>query len=331
MEASTYFETIRNHIANDDLQAALKQLRILLENSPKLDEVILQSGRFNDIKRQIRLGAVSHAESNLTQNQIRAGLLDLLREIAAQSEQQPVLQQEIRHAISIQNGKNILIGSNISAGGNVVIGDTTMLTESKTRRHLSIFLYLFVPFLAITGAYWWFRYQEMQRPLGLKLRLENRTPNPELPEPEGQLTLTYGSKTEIKPVVAAEALFDGIPANFKNEHVQLHWEAKGFVDIDTTFLLKNEAMVLPVFRNKDLALISGFILDAAGNPIEGVKVSTSCCFAHTLASGEFTLSIPFNHQKIEQRLDVYKLGYKQKSITTPVIPGETVRLILNTP
>ncbi len=72
---------IRELVARDELPAALEQLRILLDDSPKLDEAILQSGRFQYIRRQIRLGVVSHAEANLTQNQIRFGLLDLLNEI----------------------------------------------------------------------------------------------------------------------------------------------------------------------------------------------------------------------------------------------------------
>ncbi|MBC7778141.1 MAG: hypothetical protein H7246_22100 [Phycisphaerae bacterium] len=72
---------IRELISRDELPAALEQLRNLLDNSPKLDEAILQSGRFQYIRRQIRLGVVSHAEATLTQNQIRFGLLDLLNEI----------------------------------------------------------------------------------------------------------------------------------------------------------------------------------------------------------------------------------------------------------
>jgi hypothetical protein len=71
----------RSLIAQDKLTEALKELRIFLENSPKVDEAIHQSGRFRYIRKQMRLGLVSHAEATLTQNQIRFGLLDLLSEI----------------------------------------------------------------------------------------------------------------------------------------------------------------------------------------------------------------------------------------------------------
>lgn len=126
MAATQFFDQMRDLIADDKLETALKQLRLLLENSPQLDEAILQTARFSDIRRQIRLGLVSHEEANLTQNQIRGGLLDLLREIETRGAE-PALQKEIEQAISIVNSKNVVSGSRISAGGNVHIGDITVV------------------------------------------------------------------------------------------------------------------------------------------------------------------------------------------------------------
>lgn len=126
-----FFTLIRNLIAQNELPTALEKFRTLLENSPKLDEVVLQSGRFQDIRRQIRLGVVSQTEANLTQNQIRAGLLDLLQEIedsTAETSIQPdapALRTELEHAISIVNSKNVVTGT-ITAGGDVHIGDKTV-------------------------------------------------------------------------------------------------------------------------------------------------------------------------------------------------------------
>ena len=132
MTTKAYTKNIRNLIAQNELDEAIKQLRLLLENSPKLDEAILQSARFEDIRRQIRLGVVNHAEANLTQNQIRAGLLDLLREIedsiaeTSARPDAPALRAEMEHAVSVVNSKNVVIGSTITAGGNVHIGDKTI-------------------------------------------------------------------------------------------------------------------------------------------------------------------------------------------------------------
>ncbi len=66
---------IREHIANNQFDTALRLLRDLLDNSPQLDEVIQQAGRYASIRQQIRLGTVSHANATLTENQIRMGLL----------------------------------------------------------------------------------------------------------------------------------------------------------------------------------------------------------------------------------------------------------------
>jgi effector-associated domain 11 (EAD11)-containing protein len=91
---------IRQCIACDDLDITLQQLRSLLEHSPRLDEILLQSACWHDIRQQIRLGLVSYENATLTKNQIRAGLLDLLREIEVQSEQ-PGIGEEVERAVSV--------------------------------------------------------------------------------------------------------------------------------------------------------------------------------------------------------------------------------------
>jgi hypothetical protein len=132
MTTETTIKKIRNMIAQDELDEAIKQLQLLLENSPKLEEAILQSARFHDIRTQIRLGTVSHSEMTLTRNQIRASLLDLLHEIedsTAETSERPdaaTLRKEMEGAVSIVNSKNVVIDSTISAGGDIHIGDKTI-------------------------------------------------------------------------------------------------------------------------------------------------------------------------------------------------------------
>ena len=76
-----FIAEIRGLIANNEIDAALTQLNILLKGSPKLDEVILQSARFKDIHQEIRAGVISYGESKMTKAQIIKGLLELLREM----------------------------------------------------------------------------------------------------------------------------------------------------------------------------------------------------------------------------------------------------------
>lgn len=121
METFQFFSQIRELIARDEVETALKHLRVLLENSPKLDDAILQSARFNAVREHVRLGLVDYKEAVLTQNQVRHGLLELLREIETQGAA-PALRQEMEHAVSIV-GEIVVSGTQISAGGNVHIGN----------------------------------------------------------------------------------------------------------------------------------------------------------------------------------------------------------------
>jgi len=125
-----FIQHIRSLIAKDDLDTAISRLKELLDNTPLLNEVLHQSGRFENIRKHIRLGTVSHAEANLTQDQIRAGLLDLVSEIEMQ-EKTPTYRAELERAFSIINSKNVVADSTIHAGGNVDIGDTTTTIKNE--------------------------------------------------------------------------------------------------------------------------------------------------------------------------------------------------------
>lgn len=92
---ANFYHQIRYLIADDDLSRALAQLHDLLQNSPKLDEVLLQSARLNDISRQVRLGLTDFSQASLTKNQIRAGLLELLTEIESREQSLPEVRGEI--------------------------------------------------------------------------------------------------------------------------------------------------------------------------------------------------------------------------------------------
>jgi len=50
MNNQKFITHIREHIANNQFDTALQQLRDLLDNSPQLDEVIQQAGRYASIR-----------------------------------------------------------------------------------------------------------------------------------------------------------------------------------------------------------------------------------------------------------------------------------------
>ncbi len=322
MNTTQFIQEIRDLIARDELTQALQFLRQLLANSPKLDEALHQSGRFENIRRQIRLGTISHAEANLTQNQIRAGLLELLSEIensvgtTSSQASNPALREEIEHAISIVNTKNIVVGSSISAGGNVTIGDTTTVTESQTSRRLRLFLYLFVPLLALSLAYLWYRVQ----PVTLTVVAEQTRPIPELPFSKGNLVLYHGGKPEPK-TIENEVIFTSIS---RGEHVSLHFDAPGFVRVDTAFEISgNQLVQLPVRRDNSLTHIAGTVKDKNGKPLEGAQIIVLGITALTDAAGEYALEIPYLQQRREQNIRAVKDGHEGFNKTRTIVAGES--------
>lgn len=115
--ALSFTAQVRELIRADDLPEALRLLQELLKNSPKLNEVLLQSARLSDISRQIRLGLIDFNQASLTKNQIRAGLLELIAEIETQENTAPEVRGElerfaagktfIQHAEKIYNIEKI--------------------------------------------------------------------------------------------------------------------------------------------------------------------------------------------------------------------------------
>ncbi len=330
MDETKQFATqIRQLVATDELAAALQQLNLLLQNSPKLDEAVMQSARLHDIRRQIRLGLVDDKQANLTKNQIRAGILDLLDEMDTQQAAHPALREEMTQFVTTHiSGKNIVAGS-ITAGGNVVIGDTTThVSESASSRRLKVFLYFLVPLLAIGGAALWYRLQKMSETLTLTVALDNRTPNPELPFEGGRVMLHYGDKSDTLPI-REEVDFKGIPAQYGDETLALRFEAPGFVQVDTAFALSGPRITLPIRRDNSLATLFGTVKDAQENPVAGAQITVQDIRVQSDSAGNFSLSIPFEKQRTEQRIRVYKTGYREWDVTSPVLKNEAIGVILS--
>ncbi len=319
---------IENLIAKNKLEAAIALLHQLLQDSPSLDEAILQSSRLTEVKKQIRLGLIDYEQANLTKNQIRAGLLELLTEVGDKRAIPAVKSELERFAVRIA-GKNIVKG-NISAGGDVRIGDQVQhLTESRTSRNVRLFLFVFVPFLTIAAALLYYRYQVMQRPLWLTVSLDNHTPNSELDKgfKGGTVILQYDGQADTQ-FVLQEATFKGIPANYREDPIRLKFTTQGFQTIDTMMAWKEEAIRLPIRRDDTFARINGIVTDEAGNPITDATVVTQGIIWQTNELGRFKLEIPFDKQRKQQRLRVTKEGFKPWERTEPVFRNQETRIQL---
>jgi hypothetical protein len=119
MVITKFTDTIGELIAKDDLPQAIDLLFKLLQKSPKLDEIILQSARFSDITRQIRTGTVNFEDANVTKNKIRYAILDLLRDVEENVELNDALKREIE-ALPEDNLKPTFSQVHHGSGDNII-------------------------------------------------------------------------------------------------------------------------------------------------------------------------------------------------------------------
>jgi len=242
---------------------------------------------------------------------------------------------ELKRFLAANQKEVIQTGDKIYNIGEIGQADFQNITnqyfsESKSSRRLQIFLTVFVPVLAVTLAFVIYKYLESQKPLSLTAKISEVIKNNELPPPKGKITLSFGTESFTKDLITDGVVFSEIPSSYRNKKAQLQVEAQGYVAIDTFIYLPNPLIELRLARNNDLAILKGRIKDGFDEDLEGVSVSITDFDLHakTNSEGEFTIYIPAEFQRLRQRITVMKEGYRNKEITTPVLPNETLRLIL---
>jgi len=58
-----YIEEVRNLVAANNLPKAMEKLRAMLQNTPTLNEVLIQQSRYADTLKQIRAGTISFEDA----------------------------------------------------------------------------------------------------------------------------------------------------------------------------------------------------------------------------------------------------------------------------
>ena len=111
-------QEIRALIAAGKIEECIKVFGQLLENSPHLDEVIQQSSRLSNIRRQVRLGTVDYDNANLTVDRISVALLDLLKEIETTAQYNPSAKKEVE-AYASEKAKKEQNQNNQGGGDNI--------------------------------------------------------------------------------------------------------------------------------------------------------------------------------------------------------------------
>ncbi|MCB0854201.1 MAG: hypothetical protein KDD63_18380 [Bacteroidetes bacterium] len=129
MKSNTILEEIGGLIVKDHLKEAIEKLSVLLKGSKLLDEVILQSGRYTDIMKQIRQNTVNFENASITKNQIRFALMDITRILEEERTKDPEIGDKIEkvadreNLIQITDSKNVNTGNVNTGGGDFRIGD----------------------------------------------------------------------------------------------------------------------------------------------------------------------------------------------------------------
>lgn len=237
---------------------------------------------------------------------------------------------ELKTFLESQNSEFIEIGGKAIPIGETEVLKTVIVEYEKDKKRKKLILFTVLPILLIALAYLGYQqYQVSQKPLSLTIKLENQTPNPNLPEPTATLSLKYGDKIAKTENITEESMFKGIPSSFKGEMIQLAFKAKGFESIDTSFILAENFLSLPIYRDNSLSKVYGMVKDEADRPLEGVKIAVQDIQVFTDASGRFSLSIPFDKQATEQRVSAFKEGYELWDYTFPIGRPTTAILIAN--
>jgi len=324
MQDTNFFKHLRILIGQDELKTVFGLLFKLLEFSPKLDDAIMQSARFEQIRNQIKNGTIHYSHAEITQNQIRSSLLDLIREIEVQSDL-PEHSYEIENAISSIWGKNIIVGSSITAGGNIQIGDNNVFhyEDLKNRYFKYIILFFILP-----GVFLYLLYfvLVLSKPFNLTVYVQEEHPIPGLTFKSGNVTLFYEDKVEVQPIISS-AIFRQIPPNLKGQKAKVLFESPGFQTIDTSFLLSDN-ILLPIRRDSTLAHIFGTIKDENDKSIQGAEITILDISTFSDSLGRFSLRIPLEKQRKEQRIRIYKKNYGEEDRTYPINNKEEYKFIL---
>jgi hypothetical protein len=165
-------------------------------------------------------------------------------------------------------------------------------------------------------------------PFDFTIFLQNEDGKTVLKE-RGKLKLRLDSDTRLAYIDKdGSATYKRIPKEFKHRAVSVEIEADGWWfsnhKVSIPFVLKGNSMPLIIERDDSLAVISGFIMDSAGNFLEGAKIVVKGLETETDEKGWFSLKIPTAKQQKKQTLYVRKNGFDNWSGF--VYPGENPEL-----
>lgn len=147
--------------------------------------------------------------------------------------------------------------------------------------------------------------------------------------PGASLTLTYSDRTETAEtrISGEEVVIKEIHRRHMGRPARLQVAAKGFNTVDTVLNLEKQVSI-DLVRDNSLAKVFGTVKGEDNRPVEGVTVCVADISVVTDAAGNFSITIPSDRQKPEQRVSAYKNGYQLWDFTGPVTEDTPWKIIL---
>lgn len=156
------------------------------------------------------------------------------------------------------------------------------------------------------------------------------TQSSDLPTP-GVITLNVNGGEYTSSVKSPSFGDIRLPGYKRFSDIKLNAGAQFFVPIDTvipTGFGLRRSINLTLLRDDSFAIFKGTVYDDDMNPLPGVKVSVAGYSATTISSGEFTVTLPLELQRIEQAITLSKDGYKT-IVRDDETPGDDLRFIMH--
>lgn len=163
-------------------------------------------------------------------------------------------------------------------------------------------------------------------PFDFRIKVKDLAPNSNLPFEEATVILKLNHKAEtLRFSPKKEAIFQQIPSSFHGEKVPFIFEAKGFQEIDSQFVLENNFAEIEIQRNNQFGKVFGTILDENGNPFPNIKVSVLDVDTLTDKHGNFEFYIPLEKQQTQYNIILQKDGFDVGRINaTPSVKAKTI-------
>ena len=116
MTTKNFTERIGDLVGIDELETAITELKNFLQKSKRVDEIIVQSARYNELMEQMRMGTINFEDANVTKNKIRYAILSIVRDIEENIEANPALETEADK--TLEENKSIIIQNTSTIGDN---------------------------------------------------------------------------------------------------------------------------------------------------------------------------------------------------------------------